>query len=290
MLDGVANIEDLIRVDHAREVAKGERFEFGKNWLAFLDVLDDERIANAQRWLANMLGREDLTGLRFLDIGSGSGLSSLAARKMGADVTAFDYDPQSVACTRELRRRYFPTDARWRIEPGSALDEAYLESLGQFDIVYSWGVLHHTGEMWRGLHLAGERVAPGGQLYVAIYNDQGAWSSRWSKIKKLYCSGPVGRALVSATVIPYWVLRSLAADLVWGRNPMKRYAEYKSGRGMSVRHDWFDWLGGYPFEVAKPEAILEFYMQRGFAITTLFTAGGTEGCNEFVFRKADATR
>jgi 2-polyprenyl-3-methyl-5-hydroxy-6-metoxy-1,4-benzoquinol methylase len=276
------------RAEHGSEVAKGERFEFGKNWAAFLEVLDDERIENAQRSLASMLGRDDLTGLTFLDIGSGSGLSSLVARRMGAHVTSFDYDPASVACTRELRRRYFPEDPHWHVSPGSALDPEYLESLGKFDIVYSWGVLHHTGQMWRALDLAGERVADDGLLFVAIYNDQGAWSGRWSKIKKLYCSGPVGRAAVCATIIPFWVGRDLAADIVWRRNPVRRYSEYKKGRGMSVTHDWIDWLGGYPFEVAKPEAIIDFYLQRGFTIAKLSTCGGSVGCNEFVLRKTAA--
>src|SRR5690606_5286384 len=259
-----------------------------KNWARFLEVLDDRRIEQAQASLASMLGAEDLKGRTFLDIGSGSGLSSLVARRMGARVTSFDYDPTSVACTMELRRRYAADDPAWHVERGSALDPAYLEQLGTFDIVYSWGVLHHTGDMWRALDLAGGRVAPGGTLFIAIYNDQGAWSRRWSRIKRLYCSGPIGRLGVSGAIIPYWVLRGLAADLVWMRNPARRYREYGEGRGMSVWHDWHDWLGGYPFEYAKPEAILDFYSARGFTLRKLLTAGGSVGCNEFVFNRGPA--
>lgn len=275
--------------DHAEEVRRGVRFEFGKNWARFLNVLDDRRIEQAQQSLARMLGVSDLKGRRFLDIGSGSGLSSLVAHRLGAEVTSFDYDPTSVACTAELRRRYANDAASWRVERGSALDADYLSTLGTYDIVYSWGVLHHTGDMWRGLDLAARLVQPGGTLFIAIYNDQGAWSRRWARIKRAYCSGSLGRLGVSSAIIPYWILRGLAADLVWMRNPVRRYTDYGSNaRGMAVWHDWHDWLGGYPFEYARPEVILDFYSERGFELRKLVTAGGSVGCNEFVFRRSAA--
>src|SRR5688572_25375759 len=129
----------------------GSRFEFGANWLRFLAVVDDRRIAEAESSLMHMLGVEELTGQTFLDIGSGSGLFSLAARRLGASVHSFDYDPQSVACTTELRRRYCPNDPQWRVQRASVLDDEFMHGLGTFDIVYSWGVLHHTGQMWRAL-------------------------------------------------------------------------------------------------------------------------------------------
>src|ERR1700684_4380793 len=122
------------------EVERGERFEFGKNWAQFLNSLDEGRIQRAESSLREMLETPDLRGLRFLDIGSGSGLFSLAARRLGARVHSFDYDPQSVACTLELKRRYFPEDTGWVVEQGSVLDEEHLERLGRFDVVYSWGV------------------------------------------------------------------------------------------------------------------------------------------------------
>src|SRR5919108_1071968 len=126
MRNGSTMTASLMTADaHATEVARGERFEFGRNWSRFLSVLDEDRIAAAERSLQNMLEADRLDGLRFLDIGSGSGLSSLAARRLGARVHSFDYDPASVACTSELRRRYFPSDAGWTIERGSALDAGY---------------------------------------------------------------------------------------------------------------------------------------------------------------------
>src|ERR1039457_7334460 len=119
------------------EIAAHERFAFGENWRRFLAILDEPRIAKAEESLRGMLDVANLTGKTFLDIGCGSGLFSLAARRLGARVHSFDYDPQSVACSTELRRRYFPDDSRWTVEAGSALDAEYLRSLGKFDLVYS---------------------------------------------------------------------------------------------------------------------------------------------------------
>ena len=268
-----------------QEVLQGNRFQFGENWKRFLTVLDDERIVEAERSLKQMLEVDTLEGKRFLDVGSGSGLSSLAARRLGAAVHSFDYDPESVACTRELKYRYFPNDQHWTIETGSALDANFLKSIGEFDIVYAWGVLHHTGAMWQALENACLPLADGGQLFIAIYNDQGQKSEFWRKVKRLYCSGSVGRTFVSAFFIPYFILGGLAIDLLKGRSPVVRYSEYKKTRGMSRIHDWFDWLGGYPFEVAKPEDIFKFYRDRGFVLKKLITCGGGLGNNQFVFIK-----
>ncbi|MEO7660637.1 MAG: class I SAM-dependent methyltransferase, partial [Pyrinomonadaceae bacterium] len=178
MNNSIAENLEIVR-QHEEEVARGERFEFGKNWTAFLSILDDERIANAEDSLKEMLECSDLQGRSFLDIGSGSGLFSLAARRLGARVHSFDFDSNSFACTKELRNRYFPDDKNWRVEQGSALDADYLASLGKFDIVYSWGVLHHTGEMWRALENAAIPTREGGKLFIAIYNDTGSQTRRW---------------------------------------------------------------------------------------------------------------
>jgi len=264
------------------EIARGERFAFGANWTRFLSVVNETRVRDAEDPLRTMLGVSDLEGRSFLDIGSGSGLFSLAARRLGAIVTSFDYDPQSVACARELKRRYLPDDAGWQIEQGSALDADYVRAKGLFDIVYSWGVLHHTGAMWLGLANAALPVSPGGRLFVAIYNDQGVISVGWRKVKQVYCSGIVGRALVCALFIPFFFVRGAAGDLLLRRrSPVRRYVEATS-RGMSAFYDWFDWLGGLPFEVAKPQAIVRFYRDQGFDLLRLETVKGF-GNNQFVF-------
>ena len=273
------------------EIGKGERFEFGANWARFLELLDDGRIARAEASLKAMLEVESLAGRSFLDIGSGSGLFSLAARRLGARVHSFDYDPQSVACTRELRRRFFPEDAAWRVEEGSALDENYVRSLGAFDVVYSWGVLHHTGDMWRALDNARLPVAPGGKLFVAIYNDTGTQAARWKWIKRKYneLPRPLRAPFAAAVIAPQEAKEALRA-LLTGRpgDYVRAWTGYDKNRGMSRWRDIIDWVGGYPYEVARPEEIFDFYRARGFRLTRLKAGGVGLGCNEFVFERVGA--
>lgn len=275
-------------IGQATEVARGERFEFGANWAQFLNVLNDDRIALAEKSLRSMLGVNDLTGKNFLDVGSGSGLFSLVARRLGATVHSFDYDPQSVACTAELKRRYFPEDADWVVEEGSALDKSYLQTLGQWDIVYSWGVLHHTGAMWQGLENVSPLVRQGGTLFIAIYNYQRVMTPVWTWVKRVYNRLPNGlRWLVlGPALIQLWGARTLY-DLARGKPfyTWRHYAKH-GARGMSAWRDVVDWVGGYPFEVAKPEEIFLFFRDRGFELRNMVTCGGKLGCNEFVLTKA----
>ena len=271
---------------HTLEIKSGNRFKFGDNWTRFLSKLDDERIEEAKSSLKRMLNVESLAGKTFLDVGSGSGLFSLAAKKLGARVHSFDYDPQSFACTKELKRRYFPEDNSWIVEEGSVLDADYLAGLGQFDIVYSWGVLHHTGQMWQALSNVAPLVTKGGELFIALYNDQGGASRRWKLVKRVYCSGWVGRIMMKFLFYPYFALGRFVADVLKRRNPFTSYSEYKKNRGMSVIHDWVDWLGGYPFEVSKPEEIFEMYRAKGFNLEKLKTCAGGLGCNEYIFTRS----
>ncbi len=269
--------------DATVEIEDGKRFSFGGNWARFLTALDDERIAEAELSLRQMLDVQDLKGKRFLDIGSGSGLFSLAARRLGASVESFDYDPQSVSCTEYLRQTYFPGDPDWIVRQGSVLDRDFLGALGKADIVYSWGVLHHTGEMWSALGNVVPLVKENGQLFIAIYNDQGRKSRRWAFIKKTYNACAALRpALLLYGLFRAWTLASIR-DLMDGK-PFQTWLKYKKDRGMSPWYDVVDWIGGYPFEYATPDAIFEFYRDRGFTLSKLITRQGY-GCNEFVFRK-----
>ena len=233
-----------------------------------------------------MLGLQSLARRKFLDVGAGSGLFSLAAMKLSAErVLSFDPDPQSVACTRELKRRYFPDADNWTIEQASVLDERYLERVGHFEVVCSWGFLHQTGNLWQAMANVAGPVAPGGRLFIALNRDQGWLSDLWLRVKQVYSVGVMGRAVVLGVVIPLAWMQVFVSDIVRRRNPFTPGRRPRSGRSVSRLHDWIDWLGGLPFEVASAPSVLAFYKQRHFRLENLGLSDG-HGCNEFVFSRS----
>jgi SAM-dependent methyltransferase len=264
-----------------------ERFEFGRNWRHFLRDLDEERVLEAEKSLRSMLSIENLHQKTFLDVGCGSGIFSLAARRLGARVFSFDCDPQSVACAIQLKNTYFVDDPEWQIERGSALEQSYLVRKGTFDVVYAWGVLHHTGAMWKALENMAPLVKPAGKLFLAIYNDQGIKSDIWRFVKRTYnrtrgglrflILWPIGASLLSGITL---------VDLCRLRKP-RIFSAHRCSRGMSVWVDMVDWIGGYPFEVASRYHIIDFYRRRGFSLDKLISCGRKLGCNQFVFTKCE---
>ena len=275
-------------------VSGAERpFEFGKNWAGFLQKFNEGRLAEAQQSLRTLLKTEDLRGRRFLDAGSGSGLFSLAAHRLGADVVSFDVDDQSVACTQELRRRSQQAHTTWDVYQGSLRDPAFLSQLGLFDIIYCWGVAHHSGAMWHAIENLVKLAGPGGSVVLAIYNDQLYVSRIWRGIKQIYQRLPLSvRPLYAGLIAVVLLLKRCVVTLLASmlrlmqfRNPLIPFINWyreSQGRGMDLWHDLLDWVGGWPFEVAKPEEVFRFLRDRGFNLTELTTCSG-HGCNEFVF-------
>jgi 2-polyprenyl-6-hydroxyphenyl methylase/3-demethylubiquinone-9 3-methyltransferase len=265
-----------------------ERFEFGENWRKFLGLLTVERIRDAELSLVSLLGVQTLEGRSFLDVGSGSGLFSLAAARLGAGpIHSFDYDGTSVACTAAVREKFFPGRVDWTVERGDITDDVYTRALGTFDVVYAWGVLHHTGEMWTALEHACSCVAPNGVLFLAIYNSGGSRSELWRHLKRVYnrLPRPLRTSYAVIVSVPLLARESVVAI------SRRHFADYVRSwvipreRGMSPWRDLIDWVGGYPYEFAKPEEVFHFCQDRGFVLTELVTKGRSLGCNEFVFRR-----
>lgn len=271
------------------EIRAGNRFGFGANWARFLLLVNEKRILSAEESLQDMIGTASLAGRSFLDIGCGSGLFSLAARRLGARVHSFDFDPQSVACARELKRRYLPDDESWTIEQGSVLDRGYLARLGRFDIVYSWGVLHHTGAMWTAIENAIScTTRENGALLIAIYNDQGWKSHAWWFAKRLYNAlprfvrGAFAAASYAAAKFVTFAKRTFRAGPVAA---MRSLRSEVGVRGMDAKRDWLDWIGGFPYEFVSL-ATLESYLQsRGFTPDRVRPTIGW-GCNEIYARRS----
>jgi SAM-dependent methyltransferase len=263
------------------------RFGFGENWTSFLERLDEARIIEAEKSIESLLSRHRLDGLDFLDIGSGSGLFSLAARRLGARVRSFDYDAASVECTTRLRARHFPSDPDWTIDRGSVLDEEFLRQLGRFDVVYSWGVLHHTGDMPSALKLASACVKPLGLFVFALYR-RTRLCRAWKIEKRWYAAAsPARQQLVRQAFIR--LMQS--SFLVTGRDFKTYVANYKSLRGMDFHHDVHDWLGGYPYESIRPSEVAALMSRLGFAhvrsTTRPYSIGlFGSGCDEFVYRRS----
>jgi SAM-dependent methyltransferase len=264
------------------------RFAFGENWQAFATIIDERRVEAAETALRNLIGEDAIRGTSLLDIGCGSGLHTVAALRLGAaHVTAFDVDPVSVATTRSVIQ-HFGLATRATVSTRSVF-EARAEQLGLYDIVYSWGALHHTGDLWRAMDCAAALVRPGGMLAVALYRKT-PLCRLWAREKRLYAAA---RPWLQSTIRAGFLALFSMGLLATGRSPFRYSRDYLRHRGMSFRHDVHDWLGGYPYQSAGPEEVDAFAAERGFTPLRRNLAErrlgifGT-GCSEYVYRREEA--
>jgi 2-polyprenyl-3-methyl-5-hydroxy-6-metoxy-1,4-benzoquinol methylase len=268
----------LRRLERARSPSIGEvSFSFGKNWQRFVSELHPKAIEAMagyfDRWLP-----EPLRNRTFLDIGSGSGLSSLVAYQHGARVTSFDVDPSSVQATARLRGLAgSPED--WHVLSGSILDTKFLEPLGVFDVVLSWGVLHHTGDLWQALGNAATRVGPGGLLWIALYR-KGRQSDRSLRLKRRYNRTPdfLKPAFRAWYAAPKLAMMAVTRDL-------SKITRYHEERGMSWWRDLEDWLGGLPYEVASPDEVHDTLRPLGFVLERMQIGEGDGGNDVYLYRR-----
>ncbi len=258
------------------------RFGFGRNWAAFIDRhLNDRTIQASMEHLRRVLRRPSLDGLRVLDIGCGSGVHALAMLRLGAsEVVAFDYDIHSVRTSARVRA-WAGSPAAWTVEQGSVLDRAYLAGLGTFDLVYSWGVLHHTGAMWDAVRNAGAMVAPGGEFYIALYSSDTYIDpppDEWLRVKQQYNQASFLRRRYME--LHHQATQIVRPQLQAGKTVLQAIRDY-GGRGMSIWTDTRDWLGGWPMEFAGLHETRAFVAQAcGLSMVNVLNG---EGCTEYVF-------
>jgi 2-polyprenyl-6-hydroxyphenyl methylase/3-demethylubiquinone-9 3-methyltransferase len=164
--------------------------------------------------------------------------------------------------------------------------ELAAETSGAFDVVYSWGVLHHTGAMHEALRRATQAVAPGGHFAFALYH-RTRMCGFWRREKRWYAAASPRAQRVARAI--YTALLRLRVGLTGG--DFRAYvANYHSQRGMEFGHDVHDWMGGYPYESISAPEVAAFMQRLGFAHVRSFTSPLTiglfgSGCDEYVYRR-----
>lgn len=274
---------------------KDEQFDFGKNWQRYIkNFFNYESVKTAKTAFTRFLGQKNLHNKKFLDIGCGSGLMSLVAHKLGAkQIVSMDINPNCIKCARYLRHRFGNSSDKWKIFKGSILDKTFIAQLGKYDLVYSWGVLHHTGKMWKAIKNSINLVSAKGYLYLAIYNKVEGWgihpdgrfgpSKFWLRIKKIYSQLP---DFLQNIILYLVALMLIILYLLSFKNPVKKIKEHtKLYRGMNWLIDIKDWLGGYPYEYASPDEVFNFCKKNGLILVNLKMNPGLMN-SEYLFYKA----
>ena len=265
-----------------------DRFGFGANWADYIEKnFSKDRLDISKTHLLEFLKLSNLEGKTFLDIGCGSGLHSLAAYESGAkSVFSFDFDKNSVATTKKLHA-FAGSPNNWTISQGSVLDAEFMQTIPKADIVYSWGVLHHTGSMWEAINNAAIPMHEDSIFCIALYTTDvyiDPTPEYWLKIKRQYNDGGELRKRFMEWRYAYRQL--IAPRLKRLENPLRVIRDYKQTRGMSYWTDVRDWLGGWPMEFAGIEETKVFCRDKLGLEMLNINAG--EANTEYVFRRHGA--
>lgn len=286
------------------------KFSFGKNWIRFVKhALNENSIKTAQASLLNNIPQSELKDCIFVDIGCGSGLFSLAALKIvggggeNTQVISVDIDTNSILASKMTKDKFAPNASGWEILQGSILDDSFCAKLkdkiaGKKAIVYSWGVLHHTGDLNKALKNAASLAsAKDSLLFISIYNKTKA-SDFWSKIKHFYNKTNI---VMKFLMVCFYTAFLTFEDIRKGRGLNMR----DKARGMHKVTDVIDWLGGLPYEPAKAEYIDKKVKECGLSLIKFnptkyheptYPKGKLKrmfvylkvvglGCNEYLFRR-----
>lgn len=262
------------------------QFDFGQNWDEFSKhSLTPEKVQQAVLNFSELVDSIDLENKSFLDIGFGQGLGLLTATALKAKTVGCDINPKC-GYVLDQNKKFFPQIEQVKIPViiGSILDDSVIKKIsdqspdknGNYAIVHSWGVLHHTGKMWEAINNAANLVSDKGIFIIAIYNRH--WSSlMWKFIKWFYNISP--RFIKWVIINFFYVVIAIAKFLVTGKNP------FKTKRGMNFYYDVIDWVGGYPYEYASKDEIKNFVEKKGYKLIKFNKARVPTGCNEFIFEK-----
>jgi 2-polyprenyl-6-hydroxyphenyl methylase/3-demethylubiquinone-9 3-methyltransferase len=234
-------------------------FSFGFNWESYVDMIMNEDIIERHKKDLDSIYKSfnlDIRGLDVIDIGSGSGLSSVCFERLGAkSITSLDIDKHSYNATLLTKNKFGNGSSKWDVINKSVLDG--IEN--KYDLVYSWGVLHHTGNMFQAINIASNAVRDGGYFHVALYIDGPTYLTHL-KTKQKFAS------LDRDEKIDYLLNYLGGSGNDWF---------IPDNRGMMKFHDALDWLGGLPYEVCNPNDL--FNMLNKFEVS--YFRNSSEGGN-----------